>query len=410
MAFALDELEKQCGHFFERKGIEWKAVRKEMTEAARATEDDSQHLYQLYRLLARLRDGHAEVRPLEKGKDVKYDWGDPVGPGLFVCKVGKKVYAKATWSAAAECGLEPGMEILTFDDVPASKWLDQKTAELRDVWSFSTDQHALFHTIHRGFAAPSGTRLDVEYKNLEGKKKKRTLTYKSASLVPSGPAFYPGELESAGESIAGYGRTSGGFGYVHVRRTKPEVVAEIDVALAALSDAPGLILDFRGNSGGGCDHDALEARFVPSGKELPRLARQPLPSAGPHPYGGPIVVIVDGTVVSAGETTSGMLEEDGRAYMIGESATAGMSSQKATIDLPSGLFQLYVSVESNRSSFNGGLGIEGIGVAPHEVVEFDPKDLADKKDTLILRAEELLRTGFPKGKVAYDPQQYGWGE
>src|SRR5262249_59761291 len=98
--------------------------------------------------------------------------------------------------------------------------------------------------------------------------------------------------------------------------------------------------------------------------------------AGEHPYGGPIVVIVDATVVSAGETLSGIFKEDGRGYMIGESNTAGMSSQKTTIDLPSGLFSLYVSVSSNKGRFNGGKGIEGIGVEPHEIVPFHPNDLA----------------------------------
>ena len=85
-------------------------------------------------------------------------------------------------------------------------------------------------------------------------------------------------------------------------------------------------------------------------------------SAGPRPYKGPVAVIVDAGVRSAGETVAGMLKEDGRAYMIGPEATAGMSSQKATINLPSGLFQLYVSVASNNGRFNGGKGIEGIGI------------------------------------------------
>jgi C-terminal processing protease CtpA/Prc len=170
-----------------------------------------------------------------------------------------------------------------------------------------------------------------------------------------------------------------------------------------------MILDFRGNSGGGCDHDAFEARFVPLGKELPRLAREPLAGAGETTYGGPLVVIVDGSVVSAGETTSGMFKEDSRGFMIGESATAGMSSQKTTIELPSKKFELYVSVRSNRGSFNGGRGIEGLGVAPQELVQFDPRDLAQGVDTLIRRAEELLGR-FPQKEVAYDPANYGWGE
>jgi C-terminal processing protease CtpA/Prc len=164
---------------------------------------------------------------------------------------------------------------------------------------------------------------------------------------------------------------------------------------------PGLILDCRANGGGGCDHDAVFGRFVPAG-ETWRHGKS-YRSAGAHPYAGPMVVIVDAGVRSAGETVAGMFKEDGRAYMIGPSATAGMSSSKETIELPSGKFALYVSVRSNMGRFNGGKGIEGLGVPPHEVVAYDPEDLAQGVDTQIRRAEELLAAGLP-AVVPYRPK------
>ena len=164
-------------------------------------------------------------------------------------------------------------------------------------------------------------------------------------------------------------------------------------------------MDWRGNSGGGFDHDALYGRFVPEGKTTAWGKRYR--SAGPNPYGGPIVAIVDATCRSAGETGSGIFKEDGRAYMIGESNTAGMSSSKKLIELPSRMFALYVSVRSNKGRFNKGKGIEGVGVVPHELVAFDPKDLTAKEDTLIQKAAELLEK-FPQSDVPYDPKIFGW--
>ena len=74
------------------------------------------------------------------------------------------------------------------------------------------------------------------------------------------------------------------------------------------------------------------------------------------------------------------------------------------IELPSKLCSLHVSVASNKGRFQGGKGLEGIGFIPHEIVPFDPKDLAAKRDTLILRAEALLgsfgKDGFPKTPCA----------
>ena len=72
---ALDEIEKECGHFFELKKIDWDAVRSDFLAAAKEVKSDQDHLVLLVRLLARLRDGHAKVEPRDKGKDVK--WPDP---------------------------------------------------------------------------------------------------------------------------------------------------------------------------------------------------------------------------------------------------------------------------------------------------------------------------------------------
>jgi len=404
--FALEELEKKCGHFFKLKEIDWKKVSKAFVKDAKKVETDSDHLVLLVRLLARIEDGHARVNPLEKGKEVKWPddgKGPRVGPGMFLCRVGKKIYVKTAWSSAAGSGIKPGMEIVKIDGKPALKWLDAKREELSDTRSFSTDHHAYFYTLHRGLALPSGSRLELEVKDLKGKKKKRTVTYNRASVVPNGPAFYPGEIKTTKDLR--YTTTEAGWGYIHVRRSPGDLPEQMDEALGALGNVPGLILDYRGNSGGGFDHDGFMGRFVPEGKTL--AFGKTYRSAGPGQYGGPIVVIVSALTVSAGETGAGMFKEDGRGYLIGESPTAGMSSSKTTIDLPSGLFQLYVSVRSNKSAFNKGRGIEGIGVIPHEIVEFDPDDLAAEKDTLTLRAEALLKK-YPKKEVPYDPAKFGW--
>ena len=89
--------------------------------------------------------------------------------------------------------------------------------------------------------------------------------------------------------------------------------------------------------------------------------------------------------------------------MIGPETTAGMSSQKEELEVPSKRVTVRVSVASNKGRFNGGRGIEGIGVAPHEVVPYDGAELLKGVDTQIRRAEELLKGGFPKGVVPYEP-------
>ncbi|MEM7309194.1 MAG: S41 family peptidase [Planctomycetota bacterium] len=408
--FALDELKQQCGGFFRLKEIDWKKVSKEFSKAAKDVDSPEEHRVLLQRLLARLKDGHCEVRPTAAAGDVGWPegfWQEQAGAGFFLCQVGKKFYVKRAWSVAADVGLEAGSEVIKIDSLAAKKWVEEREAELADRFSYSTPQHLRFSALHHGITAESGGRMKLEVKTPEGKKKKKTISIGRTKQFIEGAVYFPEGVKWAGESVR-YGRTEKGNAYVQVRRVRSEVLDELDEALAAVADAPGLILDFRGNTGGGCNHDALEGRFVPAGHKMQRLAGGPIGSHGDHPYGGPMVVIVDGTVVSAGETTSGMFKEDGRAYMIGESPTAGMSSQKTTIELPSGLFELYVSTRSNRQSFNQGRGIEGIGVAPHERLEYDPKELAAGVDTMIRRAEELL-ADYPQDELEYDPADFGWG-
>jgi carboxyl-terminal processing protease len=409
VAFALPELEKRCATLLAQKQVDWKKVDAEMKAAAKAAKDDSDHLLVLMRLVARLKDGHAEVLPLPPGKQVKLPARylvEHAGPGLFFCRSGGKLVVKSAWAGAAAAGVKPGMEVVKVDGKAGLDWIAARVAELRDTECWSTDQHAFFAACHWGLAFPVGTRLELELKDAKGKKLARTVTCDKASQVPDGPAFLPDGL--AATKDLKHGKTVAGFGYVHVRRSPADLPEQMDsalAALAALGKVPGLILDFRGNSGGSFDHDALMGRFVPAGETMG--FGKSYASAGATPYGGPIVVIVDATVRSAGETAAGMFKEDGRAYSIGESATAGMSAQKEQFDLPSGKWALYFAVSSNKGRFNDGRGIEGIGVIPHETVELAAKDLAAGVDTLIARAEALLKK-FPQAKVPYDAGKFGW--
>jgi C-terminal processing protease CtpA/Prc len=327
---------------------------------------------------------------------------------MFWCRSGGKIYVKNSWKDAERAGVQPGMEVLAVDGVPAKEWLEQRIAAYADVEGFSTDQHAFFTTCHWGLADYPGTKFVLSLKKPNGKKTEREVPNDlDANQAPHGPAFFPGDLKLAkeGSDDVVYGLIDKKWGYIHLRRCPGDLPELVDVALAEIGSAKGLIVDFRANGGGGFDHDAFLGRFVPAGKTF--SSGRDFASAGPHPYGGPIVAIVDAGTRSAGETAAGLFKDDGRGYVIGESPTAGMSSQKTTIELPSKLFALYVSTGSNMGRYNGGKGLEGIGVIPHRIVEYDPKDLDEKVDTLIRTAEELLAK-FPQKDVPYDPKDFGW--
>lgn len=404
---ALEQIEEHCSDLLELKGIDFKAVSKDLRKLAKKGYKDEHEWVMLQKLVASLRDGHARVERSEAMQELVWpedgswfdrsrEYGDP---GLSLCRIGKKIYVKGVAGQAEDLGIEPGAEVTRLNEEKAAKWLDEHIERNRELISWSTDHQAFFWATHWGLAGPEGDRLKIEYRDSKRKIKKRVITYNGSSMRMAGPAVWPEGLEREGD--LSYGRLADGWGYIHIRRCKSELPEHMDVALKELANVPGIVLDFRGNSGGSFDHDALLGRFVPAGTSLDFVKK--IESAGPTPYGGPVVVIVDGTVVSAGETASGMFKEEGRGYMIGESPTAGMSASKKTLELPSGKFALYVSVYSNKSRWQGGRGIEGIGVEPHEIVPFEQDDLVEGIDTLIRVACERLEK-MPKGKVPYKPE------
>jgi carboxyl-terminal processing protease len=392
--FLLEHLEEKAGHFFAQKKVDWKKVSKQFRAEVKSVLNDGDHLRLCARLVARLRDGHAGL------VDLKVPWPeepgarDRTGPGVHLLTVGDAVHVRAAFGAAVEEGVKVGAEVVRIDGVPARKWLDAKAAELADLRGFSTDGHALHSACHHGLLGPKDGAVVFDLRGGGSPRQAKVRRGEGGSTVPIGPVFPPEGLQRIGRQS--YGKTEAGNGYVHLRDVPDDLPAQLDTMLAAIGDVPGFVLDMRANGGGGCDHEATFGRFVTAGTKWRQYA-----SGGPRPYSGPMVVIVDAGTVSAGETVSGMFKEDGRAYLIGDSPTAGMSSSKERVAVPSGLFSVHFSVASNKKRFNGGRGIEGIGVPPHEVVSYDPKDLQGGVDTQIRRAEELLKAGLPKGKVAW---------
>ena len=75
-----------------------------------------------------------------------------------------------------------------MDGNSVGKWLEARREELADTISFSTDQMANFYTLQQGLAQPPGTVLELEVKTVEGKRKKRSVSYAKAATAPWGPA------------------------------------------------------------------------------------------------------------------------------------------------------------------------------------------------------------------------------
>jgi C-terminal processing protease CtpA/Prc len=198
--------------------------------------------------------------------------------------------------------------------------------------------------------------------------------------VPRRPVPVEGSNDSADVSWA---RLGGGVGYVYVRRIKADLPESLDHTLGELADVRGLVIDVRGNSGGGFDARRAVRNFATDDPEEPQRPR----------FKGPIALLTDERCISAGEGWASWFVANRRAKLFG-SATAGASSRKVTYPLTNGLYSVVVPVKA----YTGFLDrpIERRGLEPDVVVRCNAKDLSAGKDTVLETAKQYVAEAVSK--------------
>jgi C-terminal processing protease CtpA/Prc len=105
----------------------------------------------------------------------------------------------------------------------------------------------------------------------------------------------------------------------------------------------------------------------------------------------PVAVLVDGASEAEAEQLAAILQDQGRATIIGQQ-TVGETHTTNSADLPDGSVLQIVSVGFKLPD---GSTLEGVGVTPDIVVEEDWLDFPEAEDPGILAAIEMLATAEP---------------
>ena len=279
-------------------------------------------------------------------------------------------------SAAAAAGLRPGFVIKKADGLSLERIISE------------TLRSPLYHAIVRpelplilvaGYInGPPQTSVRLSY--LDGRNRPHTVTIKREQLrgemsSPVGvlPAMYS-EIESR--------RLAGGVGYIRFNAFVPSLMEKLCRAIRSLSDAPGLVIDLRGNRGGllgmlGGLSGLLQEYPLPLGFMETRGGQTPL-YAFPQklPYTGTLVILIDGSTESAAEVFAGGMQEARRAVIVGETS-AGNTLPSVVKELPTGaLFQF--AFANYRTSL--GALLEGHGVKPDVEVKLTRRALLSGHD------------------------------
>ena len=211
-----------------------------------------------------------------------------------------------------------------------------------------------------------------------------------------GPSVRIGNLPPA-RALFEVRRLDGGWGYIRFTAFVPALRKRIDGAIRGLHDAPGLILDLRGNPGG---YDALGDHIASLLVTEPHVLTETrtrhgerIDRARPEKdgYRGPVVVLLDGLSASAAEQFAAPLQEIGRVVAVGE-PSAGADLEAAVVALPTGGALMYPVGEPLTPA---GRVIEGTGVSPDVEAHLSRLGLARGHDAQLDSAVAVLERRAP---------------
>jgi carboxyl-terminal processing protease len=362
---------------FALKGIDWKAVGQELLPWAKLAKNDSEFGLLCMELVARLEDSHAML-----GRGTATPPTPPLprwDPGL-ACLLDDRdkpvVYYVDQGGPAQNAGVRPGMTLLSINGKPAEDALAGQMKQLSRYVGYSSQRYLRYHAAQfllREMERDAPVRLELQACD-GGKRSLELPASLGVRYLPRLPVPIPGIRDSA--NVA-WKMLDGQIGYLYVRRIRADLIQQLDRAVGDLAKAKGLIIDVRGNSGGGFDAVRSLRNFDAKDSEEPDRPR----------FAGPIAVLIDARCISAGEGWTSWFVAKKRAELFGE-ATAGASSRKRTYRLANGLYTVTFPVKA----YNGYLDrpIERRGLEPNVPLRQNAADLAAGRDTVLEAAKRYL--------------------
>ncbi len=362
---------------FEMKQIDWKKVGDELLPKVADIRSDADFGRLCLRLVARLRDTHAQLieGTAKIPRVAEFPQYDP-GFACILDDRGKPVVYHVDDNGSAKDRIAIGTTILSVNGKPAAEVIDQ-FKRLLSTWNgYSSDRYLTYDAVHMFCAQPNqGDEVTLEVETPSGEKQSLKLPASvGGRYLPRLPVPIAGVDDSGAVEPK---KLDDQTGYIYVRRIRGELPEQLDAALKQLGHVKGLIIDVRGNSGGGFDADRACRNFDPDDNTEPTRPR----------FTGPIALLLDERTVSAAEGWASWFVAKNRARTFG-SATAGASSRKEEYTLTNGLYKVIVPVKP----YTGFLDrpIEGRGLEPDVPVRCNAKDLAAGKDTVLETARKWL--------------------
>ena len=374
-------------------GLDWRAVRDELRPRVESAKDVPEARAVMRDMISRLHKSHFAIFPADVYKNINSpskqgDLGGSIGIEERIIDGAAIVTAVAPGGPAERAGVRPGWEIRAIDGEEIPPLFPPIEREFKDS---SRKEFYLVLTARSRLSGAIGDTVNVLFMDglnrpvekamvLEEPKGKRIvfgnfpamhLTFKSDTL-PDGVGYFT--FSSFFDPLT--------------------LMPAFDSAMLAFMEAPGFIIDVRGNPGGiggigmGMAGWFVEGKNIDMGTTRTRsntlkLAINPRARV----YGGPVAILVDGMSGSSSEIFAGGLQGLPRIRIFG-SRTMGATLPSLAQRLPNGdgfqyAFASYVS--------RGGVELEGEGVKPDVEVRPIREALLEGRDAVLEAAVDWIR-------------------
>lgn len=290
-------------------------------------------------------------------------------------------------SAAARAGLRPGFVIRSVDGKPLAQAIAdlEKDPVFRDIIKPEIPLVLVANYIN-GDLRNSVVLNYSDGRNLQRRVRitREKLKGEMSPAIGDLPPMYT-EFEAR--------RLTGGIGYIRFTAFVPAQMKKVCAALREMHEAPGIIIDLRGNQGGllgmisGLGGLVQEYPTV-LGSMKTRTGQTPVVVTPQRvPYTGPLAILIDGSTQSAAEIFAAGMQETRNAVVVGD-ISAGNTLPSGILKLPTGaLFQYAFGNYQSRD----GVFLEGRGVVPDWIVKLNRRALLRSGDPQLTAAVARLR-------------------
>ena len=183
-----------------------------------------------------------------------------------------------------------GMAVVSVNGIPAERAIADWMKLASTYYGYSSER-CLRYDAAQNFVRQTqrGAAVKLEMDDVAGARHGYELAAEMGiRYLPRLPVPIEGILDSGNVS---WKKLEGNIGYIYVRRISAGLPEMLDKAVGELAGVRGLIVDVRGNSGGGFDAQRALRNFDANDEAEPDRPR----------YKGPMALLIDERCISAGE-------------------------------------------------------------------------------------------------------------